>query len=794
MRKFLIGLLFVFIICLFFYPVFKGNIPFPGDLLVSEYSPYNTIPFLGYNPGSFPNKAQDFDVLRLLYPAKEFSIESLLNYKLPLWNPYNFSGNPHLASLQSGTFYPLNLIFLLLPFKFFWLIYIISQPILTSIFTYLLLCELSLNRKSSIFGGLVFSFSSYQVVWMEYGNIGHSILWLPLAMWLSLKYLKKPSFLTWIVLIFSLSFSILAGYIQTTFYFFIFLFIFVIFNIFIIDKNNLLIKLLGLISVFLFSILLSSLQLLPTIELILQSARSAYSLSDYLRLLIPSYHIATLFAPDFFGNPATRNYWLSGTYIERVSYIGVIPIFFALYGLIRKPTKIIWFFAISIFFIVLTTFDTVFSRSIYTLFFPPFITTVVPTRIMFIFCFCVSILAAYGIDFLQKDRISKRFWTASISLISIYILLWIFVIFAPIIFPDKILAQNLKISLRNLIIPSGFFISGLISTYILLRYKSIKKYALVAVFILTIFDLFYFFQKITPFSPLAAVYPKTEVFEYLRKIQGINRSWGYGSGYIETNLQTHEKNFSTNGYDALHIKRYGELLTASKNGKIGQHIPGAYADLTPGYGEKDLIKNYYRKRILDLLGVKYIIHKWGDKNIPDEKIFPPNLYNLIWYNSDFQIYENKNSLPRIFLAKDYIVESDKHKTISSLMEKNLDLGKTIILEKPISSEFNLAKDENAKVFIQKYEPNYIAVRTQSKSSSLLFVSDNYFPGWKVNIDGKSSTIYRADYSFRAIPVLAGNHNIEMRYYPDSFAWGFRISLATFLSLLTYLFINIKKRR
>ena len=51
------------IVLLFFFPIFKGNIPFPGDLLVGEYSPYSSNSYFGISPGGVPNKGQGFDVL-----------------------------------------------------------------------------------------------------------------------------------------------------------------------------------------------------------------------------------------------------------------------------------------------------------------------------------------------------------------------------------------------------------------------------------------------------------------------------------------------------------------------------------------------------------------------------------------------------------------------------------------------------------------------------------------------------------------------------------------------------------
>src|SRR3989344_2859914 len=124
MKSFVALIFYLLITLLFFNPIFNGKLPFPGDLLVGEYSPYNSYEFLGYAPGGFPNKAQNFDVIQLLYPGKEYSLSLLKQFKIPFWNPYIFSGTPHLAALQSGTFYPLNIIFLIFGNITAWIIYI----------------------------------------------------------------------------------------------------------------------------------------------------------------------------------------------------------------------------------------------------------------------------------------------------------------------------------------------------------------------------------------------------------------------------------------------------------------------------------------------------------------------------------------------------------------------------------------------------------------------------------------------------------------------------------------------
>jgi len=63
------------------------------------------------------------DLAPFLYPNYRFAAEQLRQGNLPLWNPYLYSGAPFAADIQSGLFYPVNLLlFLLVPnFGYGWL-------------------------------------------------------------------------------------------------------------------------------------------------------------------------------------------------------------------------------------------------------------------------------------------------------------------------------------------------------------------------------------------------------------------------------------------------------------------------------------------------------------------------------------------------------------------------------------------------------------------------------------------------------------------------------------------------
>src|SRR4051812_1377550 len=49
-------------------------------------------------------------------PLRWYTATELRQGRLPLWNPYNASGEPWLANPQTGVFYPPTWLFLALPF------------------------------------------------------------------------------------------------------------------------------------------------------------------------------------------------------------------------------------------------------------------------------------------------------------------------------------------------------------------------------------------------------------------------------------------------------------------------------------------------------------------------------------------------------------------------------------------------------------------------------------------------------------------------------------------------------
>ena len=191
--------------------IFDSKLPIPADTIVGLYHPWRDFYSKDYSSGIPFKNFLITDPVRQQFPWRQLVVENIQKGAVPSWNPYNFSGIPLLANLQSATFYPLNLVFFLTNFTAGWSIQIIFQVILGGIFMFLYLRNLGLHSFATTLGTLAFVGSGFFVSWLEWNTLIQSALWLPLIL-LAVEKINPPVF------IFSLVSSFFAGHLQVFFY------------------------------------------------------------------------------------------------------------------------------------------------------------------------------------------------------------------------------------------------------------------------------------------------------------------------------------------------------------------------------------------------------------------------------------------------------------------------------------------------------------------------------------------------------------------------------------------------
>ncbi len=102
-------------------------------------------------------------------------------------------------------------------------------------------------------------------------------------------------------------------------------------------------------------------------------------------------------------------------------------------------------------------------------------------------------------------------------------------------------------------------------------------------------------------------------------------------------------------------------------------------------------------------------------------------------------------------------------------------GVTVSLPEPFSEDRpepvgTTAKKEKVKSAKVLTESNN-SVRVEATGPGLLVLTDTYYPGWSVKVDGESTEIYRVNGVVRGVFISAGSHTVDFKYLPRSFLAG-----------------------
>ena len=819
----------IFLVSLiFFYPVvFLNKVPLPVDALVGAHVPWTELKWDKF-PAGIPIKNQEItDAFSQFYPWRSLVGEFWRNGKAPLWNSYMFSGTPFLATLHSASLYPLNIVYLFFSDIHSWSLLIFMQIMLSGIFTYVFLKEIGLKTIACFLGAIAFSFSGYMIAWLEFATGGHAGLWLPLLLLFELKLIKTQRVKWLLPVCLAFFFIFTAGDFQAPLYI---VFTYLLFGMFItgfkktppfqggdelnpdmsssleetpryqrgedvitFQKNNFSSsskKFLFVITGLSFGIILSLPQLLPTVELFTKSVRVTDPyIKEYFYGLMHWEKIVNFLWPDFFGNVVTRNYWGKYGFHEYLSFVGIIPLTFAVFSFFKKKDKIEIFFWMLLSLSLIFLFPTPLAFLPYKLSLPG-LGTSSASRIIFLVDFCLAILAAYGFNKWQmkhdKNLLKTIFYFIVITFsVAIGLTLSVYQMRGSVM-PE--IYNNLKVALKNMV-PSTIALLSL-GLLVLSRQKLKKRKFSKHVFkifpllilTLTLLELLRFAWKNTPFSNKEFLFPKTRIIEFLEEQDKPFRI----AGGIPLNLFMAFSLESAEGYDPLYPVRNSEWYSIVNSGALNS-LSGRYGMI-----------HRFDSPLIDYANIKYVIDYKKDTfgtMSEDGKYnlgIDPSKYKEINSEGRIKVFENQAVLPKIWVSANYKVAEDTDELIDFVKNDNNSLNKLIVLEKKPGVGLN---DKKIEYFINNYSEdlNKINFSVDVNDDTLIFLSESYDSGWKVKIDENEEEIFRANYLFQAVPIKKGTHNVEFIYKPRAYYYGVVISTFSLLCLSVFILFSSRSR-
>lgn len=142
-------------------------------------------------------------------------------------------------------------------------------------------------------------------------------------------------------------------------------------------------------------------------------------------------------------------------------------------------------------------------------------------------------------------------------------------------------------------------------------------------------------------------------------------------------------------------------------------------------------------------------------------------------------YELSTAVGRIFFVREAIVAANDQSAFDIIRGRSFQAEVTAALAEPMEvppPKRGLHGYSVARLLVD--EPERTEIATICSEPALAVVTRTFDPGWQVTVDGVAVKSVRADLTFTAFVVPAGEHRIGMTYRPASFKIGSILSIAS----------------
>ena len=740
--------------------------------------------------------------------------------QFPYWNPYSLLGMPWLGTPQSSLFYPGNWLFFLTN-----AVNAISWSLVlhhwwAGLGAFILGRKYRLSFFSALLSGIVFLAAPYFVAKTGEGHFTSvtQIAWFP---WILYGYelLREGSRKAVPFLVILISLSFFCGHVQELYYLLLFLSVSLAIEC-LVDhyrqkrqtsdspehqqevtaESSLTMSTPGArfknwILVSLFVAGLVAIDLIPVFIYTKQAVRSSgIDMAALYQGSLNGYSLLQLIDPFVWGPP--DQYQGPGLYYwEAVCSFGCLPLLLALLGtcVFCRDRNVIRLTLIGVAALLLAfgphlPFYTLCYKLI-----PGFSMFRIPARLLWLCSLAIAMLAGFGCETLIQlsENQRKKTWRLILGLGLAVALLGM---------GYQIMQSRGEITFRmgtdqvfrlQLFWLFAAILAGLMA---LLLASFSRKTAIAGTLLLSLIcigELSIHSNQILSTIPQSSFRGETKLISFLKKNLGEHRVLVNQKLLSDREAWQHQI-MKIQGYEPVPLVRLGLLAAAA----FPQ--PDAAA-MMAGFKSPDLTTA--QKPLLDLMSIKYVILQTDQKpeiegwKIIEQGTIPEEfaLRNEQSQQLPYLILENLNPLPRAYItgnAKTFNANQPSQKIVAAI--SNVEPRNEVLLQQDVLPRGK--RQSYTAASITEATPNQLTIEASLSAPGYLVLSDIYYPGWTARIGNQDLPVLPADYSLRAIPLPAGEHQLELSYLPPGFQLGRIISVTALLILLVRLLTAFRNPR
>lgn len=688
-------------------------------------------------------------------PLRHFTAAQLKSGLLPLWNPYNGSGERWLANPQTGVFYPPTWIFLAAPFTRAYLLFLALHLIVLSVGTYVLFRRW-VSTVSGVMGAVFVTLSGPTLSLLDINNNLASFAWFPWILNAALDLrIGRPFARIHSVIVLSLAFlggePVLAAVASAAFVL-----------VALAGTRWVPRRAVSVILIAMVSMLLVAVQLLPFLELMRGSDRiSGLAPSAvWANSLHPGDWFSIAVAPRAPGTVfvflATSQSYIVSLYLGGFVLVGLMALVIGAPSLPAGIRRVAWVFLLMFAVVVLLGAGR---------FLPPLQELMTaahlnvsryPARFAPFGAFALVFLATLGLDCLKKFDGRRRLILVTTAGLAAWVAYAWF-------FPTE---QKSILSVLAAMGSTGMILIVMAATPRLMRAEG-WSYALALV---AAIDL------LSAAGPLlmSARWDPTSPYERIVDPRGklirlpdasLSTDGGRGAPF--------QREQWLSGYLNLYLPRFDASTSAPV-------VPENYLRIHDAalYGP--------RFDLLDFLSARYLL---------TTRPLPPVGYRPVELAGKVHVYRSERSLPMISLWVAARKSPDQEAAVATVLASGFDARSEIVItgSEGLEAERDPADSLKARIFRSEISPRGVSVDIYTSRPILLSVNQLDAPGWRVELNGSEAVNLRANGIFRAVRVPAGTHHVVWSYDPHELKTGAILSSLALVLVAMEGAVLIRKR-
>lgn len=677
------------------------------------------------------------------YQMRLFMTEYIKSHgNVAFWMPAILSGQPTLAAFFGDLFYPTQLFRLFIPIHVVWAWTFYLHLFVAGLGTYLFLRQLRVSVLPAALGGVAYMFAGSLITLTYAGHDGRLIgcALMPMAMYFLHRAMDRRSLLNFLLCGLMVALQLLSGHMQKVYYTVLILFAYFLFKwvrtIRAERSASVAVKQAGYFALGMgFALALSAIQYLPIIANMPYAARGSERGYEYATSWsMPIKETFDLISPSFSG--ILKQYRGTNPFKLHSEYMGLLPLVFALWGIVRA-----WKSASTRFFLasfVLTLLmawggNTPFYKFAYVLL-PGVSKFRGPGMIFFLASFSIAVMAGIGLDRAMQWAGKKNWYrprTGPFLAAMLAIVMTVDIGLSLKLWNDE------EGFIRGVPPPGQYFGSDEVISF--LKHDTLL-------------------YRILPMN-------------YQRSDAGVLMGYGIQSagGQMPNPLQNYQ-DFTGAGTSVMF--QAGNLMQPNFLNLLNVKyvVSVALPDDDSRYDEQS------RRVIRQLKG-----------------FFSRPQFQLARRGPTHWVYLNQSALPRAFVTSGYELAGSKEEVLARLAQADFDPGRTALLyEKPeheMTGQLSASTSE-----IREYDANRIRLKAVLSGPGLLVLSENWHPDWKAYVDGKPAPVLRAYHTLRAVSMDRGEHEVVFIYESASYRNGSWMSLTALVLLLAVAVVQAARRR